>query len=465
MSAVKKPIEERAFSSLEKLSGGAPARWLARRLPGAPPPLRDWGAEAELALHEQSPLRARLLLYLIVATLLGLLAWSAVAWVDEVTRGEGKVIPSRQLQVIQSFDGGVVEKVYVHEGQEVEEGDLLVRIDPTRFQANFQEARARAVALRAKVARLTALAEDLPYEPAASEEAAVVAQELRLYRESRRELAQRLVVAEEQRAQRRQELSEARARLGQAQRGYDMSARELAVTRPLLASGAVSEMDILHLERAVSDAEGERLQAEARVRQAEAGVQEAEARRREVELSARRQWQAELSEAMAELSSLDQSVTGLADRVKYAEIRSPVRGTVQRVFFNTLGGVVQPGNAVAEIVPADDRLLVEARIAPADIAFLRPGQPAVIKLHAYDFAIYGGLSATLAHISADTITDERDHTYYLVRAETDAAGFGENLPIIPGMTLQLDVLTGKKTVLSYLLKPILRARANALSER
>jgi len=470
-----KLAEQRAFDSLQQLSAvGEHGRgWIDRLFRpfflAFRNSSRDWAKDANLALHEQSELRARALLYGIVLVFVLLLVWAALATIDEVTRGSGKVIPSRQLQVVQAFDGGVVEGVFVHEGQTVREGDLLVRIDPTRFQANFQEGQAKIMALQAKIERLSALAYDQPYAPNEHAEdeaqALLIAREQRYYQESLKELQEKLAVANEQLAQRRQEHEEALSRLRQAERSYAMSEREINVTRPLLDSGAVSEMDILRLERDLSNAEGERRQAAARSRQSAAGIQEAQARVREVEQTARRQWHAELSEATAQLNSLDKSVTGLADRVKFAEIRSPVNGTVQRIFFNTLGGVVQPGNAVAEIVPADDALLVEARIAPADIAFLRPGLPAVIKLHAYDFSIYGGLTATVQHISADTITDERDNTYYLVRAETDASGFAGGLPIIPGMTLQLDVLTGKRTVLSYLLKPILRAKANALSER
>lgn len=470
------PAEQQLFERLGRVTGSGErgASWLARAFApfftGLRVPPGDWVQDAELALREQAVPRARAMLYAIVLTFALLLGWAAVASVDEVTRGEGRVIPSRQLQVIQSVDGGVVEAVFVREGQTVEPGELLVRIDPTRFVANFQEGSVRAAGLRAKIERLEALIGDRPYQPEtvsgpADGLAPVIEQELRFYRESRQGLLERLSIAHEQRAQRQREIDETRARLEQAERTYDMSGRELEVTRPLLASGAVSEMDILRLERDRSNADGERQQARARLRLVEAGVQEADARIREVELAARNQWHAELTDALAELNSLDRNVTGLADRVKYAEIRSPVRGTVQRVFFNTLGGVVQPGHAVAEIVPADDQLLVEARIAPADIAFLRPGLPAVVKFHAYDFSVYGGMAARLEHISADTITDERDNTYYLVRAATEDAAFAQGLSIIPGMTVQLDILTGKKTVLAYLLKPILRATGNALSER
>lgn len=431
---------------------------------------REWRADALGAIESQRELRARGLLYTIAVICLLALLWSAFAAVDEVTRGEGKVIPSRQLQVVQSVDGGVVEEVLVREGERVEQGALLMRIDPTRFVANFQESSVRVFALGAKAQRLSALVDEQPYQPRHEQplsagQQAVVARERAFFDESLEELAQRRSIAREQHSQRQRELEEARARLRAAEEAHALSARELEVTRPLLRSGAVSEMDVLRLERELAAADGERRQAQARVRQVAAAVQEAEARIAEVAHSMRNQWRAELSETTAQLDSLGRSVAGLADRVKFAEIHSPVKGTIQRVLYNTIGGVVQPGHAVIEIVPADDRLLVEAKIAPKDIAFLRPGLPATIKLHAYDFSLYGGMSAELQHISPDTITDEQGNTFYLVRAMADDAEFVRRFAVIPGMTAQLDIMTGKKTVLAYLLKPLLRAKGNALSER
>lgn len=431
---------------------------------------KQWHTDANQALEEQSTLRARSLLYGIAFTCVLLIIWAAFAPIDEVTRGEGKVIPSRQLQIIQSVDGGVIENVFVEEGAKVSKNDLLVRIDPTRFVASFQEGSVRSFALAAKVKRLQALINNEPLQLDISQaetpvQEQVLRQEQSYYLASLKELDDRLAVAREQRTQRQQELSEVQARVSAAKDAYRMSTQELQATQPLLVSGAVSEIEVLRLQRDQAVADGEQLQAAAKARQVKASIQEAEARLLEVESSARNSWRAELSEASSQLNALNKNVEGLADKVKLSDIRSPVNGTVQRVLLNTIGGVVQAGSAVVEIVPSDDRLLVEAKIAPKDIAFLRPGLPATIKLHAYDFAIYGGISATLEHISADTITDERDNTFYLVRAVTTDKNAIEHFSVIPGMTAQLDIMTGKKSILSYLLKPLLRAKANALSER
>lgn len=474
--AVEKQIEQQAFEQLGLL--GAAGEKGHRFVGYLFKPFfsafqngsRDWIVDANQAVAGQQIIRARGLLYGIAVTIALIICWAALAEVDEVTRGEGKIIPSRQLQIVQSMDGGVIEDVFVQDGAMVHKGDLLVRIDPTRFVANFQEGSVKAFGLSAQVQRLRAQinGEELTFDfdkTATPEQQQVLKQEQNYYLASLKGLKERLAVVRDQVAQRKQELSEVHARLNAAEQAYRMSTKELDATRPLLVSGAVSEIDILRLQRDQSAANGERLQAAARARQVSAGIQEAESKLLEVGTTVRNQWRAELSDSSSQLNSLSKNVVGLADRVKFSELRSPVNGTVQRVLLNTIGGIVQPGNAVVEIVPSDDRLLVEAKISPKDIAFLRPGLPATIKLHAYDFSIYGGISATLEHISADTITDERDNTYYLVRAITTEKDSAQHLQVIPGMTAQLDIMTGKKSILSYLLKPLLRAKANALSER
>lgn len=475
-AAVEKQIEQQAFERLGVI--GATGEQGHRFVGFVFKPFfsafqndsRDWVVDASQAMSGQQIIRARGLLYGIAVTIALIICWAALAEVDEVTRGEGKIIPSRQLQIVQSMDGGVIEEVFVQDGEIVHKGDLLVRIDPTRFVANFQEGSVKAFALSAKVQRLRAQinGEELTFDfdkKATPEQQQVLKQEQNYYIASLKELKERLAVIRDQVAQRRQELSEVHARLNAAEQAYRMSTKELEATKPLLVSGAVSEIDILRLQRDQSAANGERLQVAARARQVSAGIQEAESKLLEVGTTVRNQWRAELSDSSSQLNSLSKNVVGLADRVKFSELRSPVNGTVQRVLLNTIGGIVQPGNALVEIVPSDDRLLVEAKISPKDIAFLRPGLPATIKLHAYDFSIYGGISATLEHISADTITDERDNTFYLVRAITTEKDSAQHLQVIPGMTAQLDIMTGKKSILSYLLKPLLRAKANALSER
>ena len=428
----------------------------------------DWAGDADWAQLQQEPLRARTLLRIAAWVLVVLLVWAAFAKVDEVTRGEGKVVPTRQVQVIQTVDGGIVEEVLVREGQVVNEGQLLVRVDPTRFESNLGESKASRAALRAKALRLEALTKGTPFNPPADllkEAPGVVAQERSLYESRRAEISAQISVVQNQMAQRQQELNEVRARKDQAERTLELTQRELAATKPLVGSGAVSEVEIMRLERDVARLRGDREQSTAQISRVQSAISEAQRRIEEVTLSSRNQMSAELSDTMSRLSALTESGKALEDRVLKADVKSPVRGTVKRVLVNTVGGVVQPGKELIEIVPLDEALILEAQVTPRDIAFLRPGLDAMVKFTAYDFSIYGGLEAVVENISADSVVDQKGNAFYIVRLRTKKPTLGENLPIIPGMVAQVDILTGKKSVLSYLLKPVLRAKANALSER
>ena len=428
----------------------------------------DWAGDADWARLQQEPLRARRLLRLAAGALVLLLVWAAFARLDEVTRGEARVVPTTQLQIIQSVDGGVVEELLVREGQVVEAGQLLLRVDSTRFVSTLLESRASQQALQAKALRLEALTRGTPFNPPAElrrDAPDVVAQETRLYESSRAGLSAQVAIAQNQLSQRQQELNEVSARREQAARGLELMIRETNATRPLLATGAVSEVEVLRLEREVARLRGDRDQSTAQIARVQSAIQEASRKIEEVQLSSRNQMSAELSETMGRLASQSQGELVLQDKVKQADIRSPVRGTVKRLLVNTVGAVVQPGKEVVEVVPLDDTLILEVQITPKDIGFLRPGQPATVKFTAYDFSIYGGLDAEVSQIGADSVIDEKGNAFFRVRVRTLKPNLGPNLPIIPGMVAQVDILTGKKTVLSYLLKPVLRAKANALTER
>ncbi len=436
-----------------------------------PPPTddaADWIASAEAAQVDQEPLRARLLLRWVGFILLLFLLWAALTRLDEVTRGEGKVIPSKQLQVLQSMDGGVVTEILVKEGQIVDTGTILMKLDPTRFLSNLRENRAQYLSLLAKVTRLKAVSEGAPFIPPEEIKAEIpeiVAQELQLYNSTKAEMDAQQHIAQQQLSQRAQEMIEATARRDQASKGLSLTTQELSLNQPLLKSGAVSEVEVLRLERDVSRYRGERDQANAQISRSQSAISEARRKIQEVQLNFQNQVRAELSDANAKLNALSEGSAGLEDRVKYTDVKSPVRGTVKRILITTVGGVVQPGKEVIEVVPLDDALLLEARVSPKDIGFLHPGQKAMVKFTAYDFSIYGGLDAVVEHISADSVVDDKGNAFYLIRVRTNKASLGENLPIIPGMVAEVDVLTGKKSVLSYLLKPVLRAKANALTER
>ncbi|UCV29448.1 HlyD family type I secretion periplasmic adaptor subunit [Ferribacterium limneticum] len=429
----------------------------------------DFATDADLAMLRQEPLRARVLLRAISVVFIAFVLWAAIAQLDEVTRGEGRVIPSRQVQILQSIDGGLVSEILVKEGEVVQPNQLLIKIDETRFVSSVKENQAQYLGLVAKASRLRAISEGKPFVPppeVLKADASIVQQERQFYEARNDELNAAVSIARQQLAQRQQELNEAQAKRAQASQGYDLTSRELAVTKPLINSGAVSEVELLRLERDVSRYRGERDMAAAQISRVQASINEAQRKIEEVELTFRNDASKELSETMAKLNSLAEGSVALSDRVKQSSIRSPVKGTVKRLLVNTVGGVIQPGKDMIEIVPLEDTLLLEARVLPRDIAFLRPGQPAMVKFTAYDFSIYGGLEGTLEHIGADTVMDDKGNAFYTVRVRTNKPGFGDaNLPIIPGMVAEVDILTGKKSVLAYLVKPVLRAKSVALTER
>ncbi|MEY3123624.1 MAG: hypothetical protein RLZZ573_144 [Pseudomonadota bacterium] len=429
----------------------------------------DFDTNADWAIAEQTPRGARIVVWLSLGALMILILWAAFAVLDEVTRGEGKVIPSKQIQVLQSLDGGIVSEILVKEGQSVKAGDLLLKVDPTRMVSSLRENRSQYLSLLAKAARLRALADGARFVPppeVQKEAPEIIEQERALYASRRAELDATMGVGRQQASQRSQELISAKARREQASQSYSLTARELEMTRPLTKTGAVSDVELLRLERDVARYRGERDSANSDIPRLESSVLEAGRKIQEIDLTFRNIARSELSEANAKLNALSEGSTALEDRVNQTEIRSPVNGTVKQLKINTVGGVVQPGKDVIELVPSDDALLLEARVLPKDIAFLRPGQKAVVKFTAYDFSTYGGLDATLEHIGADSVVDEKGNAYFLVRVRTLSSTIGtQQFPIIPGMVAEVDILTGKKSVLSYLLKPILRAKAKAMTER
>ncbi|MEK9775955.1 MAG: HlyD family type I secretion periplasmic adaptor subunit [Quisquiliibacterium sp.] len=428
----------------------------------------DWTTDADWAQLMQEPLRARRLLRLAFLLVVMLVLWAAVAQIDIRTQGEARVVPTSQVQIVQSVDGGIVEQILVREGALVNAGQLLARVDSTRFESSLGENRASQVALRIKALRLQALARAEAFSvPADLRNAApeIYAQEQKLYQARQKELTAQLAVAQNQLLQRRQELNEVQARREQAERGLELAQQELSATRPMVATGAVSEVEVLRLERDVAKLRGDRDQSVAQIARVLAAISEATRRIDEVKLTARNQMGAELSDTLGKLSAMSEGRRALEDKVLKTDIKSPVRGTVKRLLVNTVGAVVQPGKEMFEIVPTDDALILEVRVLPRDIAFLHPNQSAMVKFTAYDYAIYGGLEADVVNIGADSVVDEKGNAYYIVRVRTRKASLGPNLPVIPGMVANVDILTGKRTVLQYLLKPVLRAKDNAMAER
>ncbi|MEX2326793.1 MAG: HlyD family type I secretion periplasmic adaptor subunit, partial [Pseudomonadales bacterium] len=292
--------------------------------------------------------------------------------------------------------------------------------------------------------------------------------ERRLYEARQQELQSSVEILDQQLKQRQQTLEELRGQERNLARNTELAQSELEITEPLVETGAVSQVELLRLQRAVNDSVGDLESVRVTIPRAESAVAEAQEKIEERKQQFRRQAQSELNESRTQLSRLSISNIALQDRVPRTSVRTPVDGTVKQILINSTGAVIQPGMDLMEIVPLNDTLLIEAKIRPADIAFIHPGQAATVKLTAYDFAIYGGLQGVLEFISADTITDERGEHFFRIQVRTSENHLGSGnkpLPIIPGMVATVDIMTGEKTVMDYLLKPLKRAQQAALSER
>ncbi len=418
----------------------------------------------------------RLAAVLLLMSLVGLfgatVVWMSMAALDEVTPGVGKVIPSRQIQVVQNLEGGIVAEILAREGQEVEAGQVLMRIDATVAGASFREQEEAYLPLLAAVSRLQAEAEgrEPTYPPELVQaRPEIVQRENDLARARRMELDSVVSVLSQQRAQRAQEVEELNGKLRGAREGYESVKKEYDLTAPLVRQGIVAQVELLRLERQMSDLTAQISTAQANIPKSRAGMAEIDQRIRERRDNFRTEALKDLGDRRAKLASVQENMTARRDRVQRAELRSPVKGIVKQIHANTVGGIIQPGQDVVSVVPVEDTLLVEAQVNPRDVAFLHPGQPAKVKLTAYDFTVYGGMDAELESISADTITDKQGNSFYLIRVRTLKNTLsrpnGDSLPIIPGMIAQVDILTGKRTVLDYLVKPFIKARYTALRER
>jgi adhesin transport system membrane fusion protein len=397
--------------------------------------------------------------------------WANWAKLDEVTTGIGQVIPSSQIQVVQNLEGGIVGALLVSEGETVEKDQVLLQIDDTRFSSSLRETRLQYLALQAKAARLQAeseLSDYIPPQEVLEERPNFIDLEKSLYQAKRSELDNNRKILEEQTAQRKQELQELNAKRNQLRRSLSLVKRELSMTQPLVKAGAISEVEVLRLEREVNELAGQLESTTLSIPRIQSTLDESLGKLEELDLRFKSKAREEWNAVNTELSGLVASSVALEDRVKRTAVRSPVKGTIKQLMVNTVGGVIQPGMELVKIVPLEDNLLVEAKIRPEDIGFLRPGQKTIVKFTAFDFAIFGGMEGKLEHISADTIKDDEGNSFYQVRVRTAKNQLGSEtnpLKIIPGMQAEVDILTGKKTVLSYLLKPVLRANERAMRER
>lgn len=398
------------------------------------------------------------------------LMWMGWAEIDVVVRGEGKVIPARQVQIIQSLEGGIVTKILVREGDLVEKDQALIKISDVAFLSSYEENRLLFNELQARSVRLKAEAHSKKFKYSGIADNilhGLLISEKSLFESNQQQLRETLSIYKEQITQHQSSLEEVQSRQRQLSRSLDLLRQELKIKEPLVRRRIISEVEYLQLQQRFSEAEGEMDGAQLSIPRIRSTVKEGRRKLAQARLDFSNKAKRELNETMAEISRIAEAQTALQDRVKRTTLRSPVKGTVQRLYVNTVGGVVSPGSEIMEIVPRDEALLVEIHIKPADIAYINVGQEVRLKFTAYDFAIHGSVKGVVSFVSADTITNEEGISYYLSRVRPEKAYLGHELQpmmIKVGMASEADIITDKKTILEYLLKPIHRGLGKALRE-
>lgn len=426
-------------------------------------------SSAQAAVRDRGPWR---LLLAIALGLAAFLAWAATYRIEETARAIGRVIPSQQVQVVQSLEGGIIRDITVREGDIVAPGDVLMQIDDTRFDAERGQLLEREAAILAESARLRAeasFAQEVSFsEDLEARTPLATAAEREVFLSRKDQLRREIQVLEAQLLQRRSELDEIKALRDRTNAILEPLRAEIALTQGMFDRGLVPEIELLRLQSRFAELTGDIAVSKASEPRLQAAIVEAEnqidAARSAYVLTARQR----LATLQLELAVVQETLRSANDRVTRAQLRAPVRGTINRVNATTIGAVVQPGAPLVEIVPIDDSLLIEADLGPRDIAFVSTGEPASVKISAYDYVIYGALEGEVVRIGADTIATEDGTEFFRVIVRTDKSYLGTEekpLPITPGMIASVDIQTGEKTVLSYLAKPILRAQGEALRER
>lgn len=427
--------------------------------------------ELEAAVRLKPSQASQLMLVSVTALVVILLLWMALSKIDEITHGEGQVVPSSEIQVVQSLEGGVLKDILVREGDVVKKDQPLVRISDVAFASEEQGAAAQQESLLLKRARLSAEAHgkplDLPQDIAAKVPG-IARNEEQLYQSRQRELENAKSILNEKINGAQAKLSEVQAKVGRLSESRKLLQQELSITQKMVEQRAVPKLDEIRLSRELNDISGQINEAGEERQQITADLNAAMRERDDQENKFKSQALGELNEVETSLKQLSSSLTAIGDRVDRSELRSPVDGVVNKIMLKTLGGVVEPAMKLIEIVPADEELKITARIPPSDVAFVRPGQPVKVKVSAYDPQIYGSLDGALSRIGANSVSDSEGNVFFEIEVETkqNYLGDAENrMPITPGMVAQVEIITGKKSILAYLMKPVIRAKDRALTER
>ncbi|PWK76755.1 HlyD family type I secretion periplasmic adaptor subunit [Aminobacter sp. AP02] len=425
--------------------------------------------------EDRPPFFASAAVWIIGGLFAAFVVWASLAEVDEIARGEGKVIPASKTQIVQASEAGIVEEIAVKIGQVVKKNDLIIRLDDTLNESSLGEQQAKARTLSARIARLKQEQEGRIGEPLACPDdlmrtaPEICENEQKLLVARRQNFDTKLNVLKSRLDQREKELNEAKVNVQRLTESLAVSDKETELVTSMVKRKLMAQTEQIRVDREQAELRGQLNLAQETIKRTEGAIVEARLQVDEFGLQLQQEALDELTQALAELSVVDETIRGASDRVARTDIRSPVDGIVNTLDVNTLGAFVQPGAVVAGIVPTSETLLVEARVSPRDVAFIRPDQKALIKVSAYDFSIFGGLNGKVETITADSLVDQNTgEPYYQVRVSTDRSALerdGKSYSIIPGMISTVEIITGRKTILAYLLKPINKARNEALRER
>jgi adhesin transport system membrane fusion protein len=423
------------------------------------------------AILNTTPTRYRILLFIFILIPASFIIWANYAMIDEITRGNGEIIPSAENQMIQNLEGGIVEEILIHEGQEVKKNQILLKINNQKSKSSFDSNIIKANSIQAKIIRLkseSTLNEFSPSPEFLKIAPDFIENEKSLYLTNKNKLNSQLNVLKNKLKQKKQELSEIKSKEKSLNSSLKIIKKEIEITQPMVIKGIKSKIDFLKLKREENDVQEKYNSTKLSIPRIKYEMDELQNNIQKVKYEFQSNAKIKLNEAITELKSIQVDSIALEDKVIRTYVKAPMNGIVQKLYTHTVGGVIKPGENIVEIVPSGQALIVEVQIKPADIAFIFFNQKAIVKFSAYDFAIYGGLEGKVISISPDTIKNEKNETFYTIRIKTTKNFLQkgkQKFRIIPGMTVSVDIITGKKSILDYILKPILKTKQYTFTEK
>lgn len=422
------------------------------------------------AILQKSPYRLRIVLYIWIFVFATFLIWANVAKIDELVRGNGEIVPSGENQLVQNLEGGIVAEILVNEAQLVKKGDILLKIENRKSESTYAQSKLKAQELQAQIYRLKAEAtnSELHIDESFTKKYPILSKrEEKLYNINQEHLHSEISILDEQMYQIKSQLKESKTRVEDLERSLKFIKEEITINKPMVEKGVKSKIDFLKLQREQNDIIERYNSSKELIPRLNSSLRETQTKISETKKRYMSEAQEKLNTLSAELLQIKTKSDELQDQVQRTLVISPVNGHIQKLFVHTLGGVVKPGDDLVEVVPSDAALWVEVDVKPSDIAFIYLGQKAMVKITAYDFAIFGALEGEVVSISADTLTDAKDNRFYKVKIKTKISQFSNDRKIVlmPGMTVNADIITGKKTVMDYILKPILKTKQYMFSER